>query len=224
MHNNFNVKLLLLALSLATLAGCGIGRKSDPILKENPYKIGGKQNLAFYGKVVDKVTHETPDFPVTIEITPDDPGNHTVIDSCNFYIEDKGLDPTFSYSLVISADPDYARLELPLKYIKGRAQNLGLIEIENIRPGTPGIHLVPFTEFNPGASVIEKPGWSISSFLDSWKSVNQPFMVEDVEQHIKETLPAGSPEISKAEIKQAIDGWLKDGLIKSSGRNTYMIK
>jgi hypothetical protein len=219
MRNNVLMKILLLALLLLPLFGCGIGRKGSGILKLNPY-----QRLAFYGKVVDKVTHETPDCPVTISLQPEDPGNHVVVDSCIFFIEDNGLDPVYEYTLVIGAEPDYARIEIPVKYLKNKAQNLGIIELENIGPGNASIKLKPFKEFSPGAGILEKPGWSISSFIGQWKSVDQPFTLDDVEQYIRETLPPGSPEISKSEIKQAVDGWVKDGLVKSAGKNSYILK
>ena len=218
MRCNIRVNLLLFAMAGLLLVGCGIGGKSNPILKANPY-----QHLAFYGKVIDKVTHENPAYPIKITILPEDPGNHVVVDSCIFFIEDNGLEPIYEYSLRIGAQY-YKSIEIPLKYAKGRAQNLGLIELEGLPQRFGGFTPKPFVEFSPGAGILEKPGWSISSFLSHWKSVDQPFKLEDVEQFVKESLPPGSPDISKIEIKQAVDGWLKDGLIQSYGRNSYTLK
>ncbi len=218
MHSNIRTSLLPLAIAVLVLAGCGAGRKGNPILKANPY-----QHLAFYGKVVDQVTHENPSYPITITILPEDPGNHVVVDSCIFFIEDKGLEPIYDYSLRIGAQY-YETREIPLKYVKGRAQNLGFVELVNIEPRFTKFTPKPFSEFSPGAGILEKPGWSISSFLSHWKSIDQPFKIEDVQQYVIESLPPGSPEISKAEIKQAIDGWLKDGLISNYGRNSYSLK
>jgi hypothetical protein len=217
MRNFIVTKTIPLIVVIAILSGCGVGRRGNAILKHNPY-----QHLAFYGQVVDKATHELPDCHVTISLQPEDPGNH-IVDSCIFFIEDNGLDPIFEYTLIIGAKPDYAELRMPLKYMRGKAQNLGIIELENISAGAAGIHLKPFKESIPGAGIVEKPGWSISSFISHW-FVDQPFTLDDVEQYIKESLPPGSPEISKVEIKQAIDGWVKDGLIKSSGRNSYILR
>ncbi|HBZ01898.1 MAG TPA: hypothetical protein DEO84_11320 [candidate division Zixibacteria bacterium] len=218
MRRSFPNRLLPLFLIFPLILGCGILVKRDPIRKLNPYK-----NLAFYGKAIDKATKETPVYPVSISIMPEDPGNHIVVDSCIFFIEDKGLESMYDYSLRVSAQY-YGVKEIPLKYIPGKAQNLGVIELDYLNPKPPeGITIKPFQEFNPGSGILEKPGWSISSFLGEWKAVDQPFSIDDVVQFVKGSLPAGSPEITKTEIKQAMDGWLKDGLIKTYGRNTYML-
>jgi hypothetical protein len=218
MRKKVLINILPLILIIILMAGCGLGGKRNPILKVNPY-----QHLAFYGKVIDKVTHENPSYPISISILPEDPGNHVVVDSCIFFIEDKGMEPMFDYSLKITAQY-YQEMEIPIKYVKGRSQDLGSIELENIEPHAVGFTPKPFVEFNPGAGILDKPGWSISSFLSQGNSNDQPFKFEDVELYVKESLPAGSPEISKAEIKQAIEGWLKDGLIQSYGKNSYILK
>jgi len=213
------VSILALALVITVVAGCGILGKRDSLLKLCPYK-----KPAFYGRVVDKDTGERPLYPVAIAILPEDPGNHVVVDSSVFFIDDKGLEPIYDYSLRVGAQY-YSSVELPLKYVKGKTQNLGVIELKNIEPVYQGpFKIKPFVEFSPGSGILEKPGWSISSFLSHWKTVDQPFTIDDVEQYVKESLPPGSPEISKDEIRQAVDGWLKDNLIISYGRNSYMLK
>jgi hypothetical protein len=119
----------------------------------------------------------------------------------------------------------YEVKEIPLKYSRGKALNLGLIELQNIEPRIHGpFKIKPFVEFNPGSGILEKPGWSMSSFLSYWESIDQPFNIEDVEKYVKDNLPAESPEISKAEITQAVESWLKDGLIQAYGRNSYILK
>jgi hypothetical protein len=219
MNKRYLAGILTLVASLSLFAGCGILGKRDPLLKLCPY-----QKPAFYGKVVDKATRERPLYPVSIALLPEDPGNHVVVDSSVFFVDDKGLDPIYEYSLRIGAQY-YNSVDVPLKYIRGKVQNLGIIELENIEPKYQGpFKIKPFVEFDPGSGILEKPGWSISSFLSHWKAVDQPFTIEDVEQYVKESLPPGSPQISRDEVKQAIDGWLKDNLITSYGRNSYMLK
>ncbi len=219
MNRKSLLRLLVLASVVIFFTGCGAILKRDPVLKLNPYK-----KLAFYGRVVDRATKEAPLYPVTISILPEDPGNHIVVDSSIIFIEDNGLDPVYDYSLRVSAQY-YGTKEIPLKYVSGKSQDLGIIELDYLNPKPPeGITIKPFQEFNPGSGILEKPGWSISSFLSHWKSVDQPFSLNDVTQYVKESLPEGSPEISSTEIKQAIDGWLKDGLIKPYGRNSYILK
>jgi hypothetical protein len=216
-HGRFTI-LLALALIPIVLVGCGGGKSS--LVKLNPYE----GHLAFYGKVIDTSTRESPLYPVTIELLPEDPGNHVVIDSSIFFISDVGLDPAYDYSLKIGAQY-YEVKEIPLKFVKGKKQDLGIIEIANVEPRIQGPFTIkPFVEFSPGSGLLEKPGWSISSFLSEWKSVDQPFGVDDVENYVHETLPPGSPEVTPADIRQSIDGWLKDGLIEKYGKNSYILK
>jgi hypothetical protein len=216
-------KMIPLAAIFGLFIGCGAGRKADPILKDNHYKIGGKQNLAFYGKVVDMATHNLPRYRITILISPDDPKNSVVSDSGIFFIQDSGFEPNQHYNLLINANPDYAQRIMPLKYIKGRAQNLGIIELEDKRLPEPLFHndsLPKTPQVGPG--VIENSAWPISSFLDHWLLVNQPFGIDDVEQYIKET--PNAPEIPESEIAQSIGDWLKKGLIQAYGHNLYILK
>jgi len=210
------------ALSVAwlLLMSCGIMGTKDPQLKLNPYA----KNLAFYGNVIDKATRQPPLYPIAIQLFPEDPGNHVVVDSCLFFIQDKGLDPAYDYSLRIGAQY-YNSVEIPLKYIRGKAQQFKDVELENIEPKIQGpFKIKPFVEFDPGSGVLEKPGWQISSFLIEWKSVDQPFTFEDVEQYVKDNQPAGLPAISSTEIRQAVDSWVKDGLIQTYGKSSYKLK
>ncbi len=210
---------VILGVSPLLFSGCG-GSGKGSLLELNPYE----NDLAFYGKVIDKETRESPLYPVTITLLPEDPGNHVVVDSSVFFISGKGLDPAYDYSLKVGAQY-YQGTEVPLKFTRNKKQNLGLIEINNIEKEMPlDFTRKPFVEFSPGSGLLEKPGFSLSSFLDRWKAMGQPFSIEDVEQHIKTELPAGSPEITRAEVQSTIDGWLKDGLIQKYGQKTYIIK
>jgi len=220
-NNRYLISLAVLSLSLLVAAGCSIlGRKRDPLLAANPY-----QKLAFYGKVVDKATKEPPIFPPKIILEPENPGNILIVDSSIFYIEDKGLDPAFEYTLKVFAQY-YSEKDTIIKYIPGQTQFLGTFEIECQDIKSPGFTLKPFIEFTPGTGVLESKGWKISSFVDHWKSTygDQPFKIEDLEQYIKESLPPGSPPIAKEEVDQTLNQWLKDSLIIKYGRNAYRLK
>ena len=211
---------LVLVLAGTFLIGCGGGKK-DIILQSNPY-----DKLAFYGQVVDQATQEAPLYPIKVFIEPDDPGNHVVVDSHLFFIEDKGLDPIYDYTLKIRTQY-YSEVEMPLKYQPGKTQNLGTIPITYIEPKRVGpFKIKPFTGFTPGAGILESPGWSITSFINYWEANygDTPFKLGDVEHYVKDSLPEGSPTVSKQEMQQAIDGWLKDGLIAAYGRNSYKLK
>jgi hypothetical protein len=214
--------LIALFLSLLTLIGCGaLGLKRDPLLAANPYT-----KLAFYGKVVDKETKERPIYPPKIILEPENPGNILVVDSSIFYIEDKGLDPAFEYTLKVSAVVGYSQKDTIIKYIPGQKQFLGIFEIECLEKPLGAITMKPFVEFTPGTGVVESKGWKLSAFIDYWKSSynDQPFKIEDIDQYVKENLPAGSPVISRDETNQAINQWLKDDLIVKFGRNAYKMK
>lgn len=211
---------LVLVLAGTLLTGCGGGKK-DIILQSNPY-----EKLAFYGQVLDQATQQAPLYPIKIFIEPDDPGNHVVVDSHLFFIEDKGLDPIYDYTLKIRTQY-YSEVEMPLKYQPGKTQNLGIIQIAYIEPKRVGpFKIKPFTGFTPGAGILESPGWSITSFINYWEANygDTPFKIGDVEHYVKDSLPEGSPTVSKQEMQQAIDGWLKDGLISAYGRNSYKLK
>lgn len=216
------LKMTILFLSLLFLASCGaLGFKKDPLLASNPYS-----KLAFYGKVIDKETKDRPIYPPKITLEPENPGNILVVDSSIFYIEDKGLDPAFEYTLKVTAVVGYSQKDTVIKYIPGNRQFLGIFEIECLEKPIGAITMKPFVEFTPGTGVVENKGWKLSAFIDYWKTSynDQPFKIEDIELYIKNNLPAGSPVVSRDELNQAINQWLKDGLIDRYGRNAYKLK
>jgi hypothetical protein len=222
----FNKRRLILSIVLFTalllLAGCAVlGFSKDPLLAANPY-----QKLAFYGKVIDKETKERPIYPPKITLEPENPGNILVVDSSIFYIEDKGLDPAFEYTLKVSAVVGYSQKDTVIKYIPGKRQFLGVFVIECLEKPIGAVTMKPFVEFTPGTGIVENKGWKVSSFIDYWKTSysDQPFKIEDIELYIKNNLPSGSPVFSRDELNQAINLWIKDGLVEKYGRNAYKLK
>lgn len=221
-NKNNLIRLAVLSAMLFFLAGCAaFGFKKDPLLASNPYP-----KLAFYGKIVDKETKERPIYPPKIILEPENPGNILVVDSSIFYIEDKGLDPAFEYTLKVSAVIGYSQKDTVIKYVPGKRQFLGIFEIECLEKPIGAITMKPFVEFTPGTGVVENKGWKVSSFIDYWKTSysDQPFKIEDIELYIKNNLPSGSPVFSRDELNQAINGWLKDGLIEKYGQKAYKLK
>jgi hypothetical protein len=219
----------LVGIIMLTLlvAGCGIfGRGKDPILQKSPYEGAGDQKTAAYGKVVDLATQNPPRYPIKLFLEPDDPGNHLVVDSQYFFISGLGLEPDYDYTLKIRAQY-YAQQELPFKYIPGKVQNLGIIQMRYMEAELGGpFELGPFEGFSPGSGIIEKHGWSLTSFLDDWRSNfgDLPFKFEDVEKYVKETLGENAGSVSAEQIGQSLKDWLDNGLIEKYGRQSYKLK
>jgi hypothetical protein len=213
-------------IALLAFAGCGIFVKGkDPILQKSPYEGSAEQKTAIYGKVVDFATQEKPRYPVKLFLEPDDPGNHIVVDSQYFFISSKDLEPDYDYMLKIRAQY-YAQQELPFKYIPGKTQNLGTIQMRYLETRMGNFPLPPYEGFNPGSGIIEKHGWSLSSFLDSWRANygDMPFKFENVAKYIDDTLGESAESITKDQIVQAIREWLDQDLIEKYGRQSYKLK
>lgn len=221
MSNTCLTPLMASILTIFLISGC-VGRKKDPLLEANPY-----EKLAFYGRVIDQESLEAPLYPIKIFLEPDDPGRHVIADAHIFFIEEEGLEPIYDYTLKIRAQY-YSEKEIPLKYVPGRAQDLGVISIKYIEARiTNGFVPKPFRGFTPGSAILDSPGWSISSFINHWESIygDQPFKLIDVEQYVKKKLPEDAPEVSGDEIRQAIKGWLDDGLIyRNRRRDVYILR
>jgi len=150
-NKNNLIRMAVLSTILLFLTGCAaLGFKKDPLLASNPYP-----KLAFYGKVVDKETKERPIYPPKIMLEPENPGNILVVDSSIFYIEDKGLDPAFEYTLKVSAVVGYSQKDTVIKYIPGKRQFLGIFEIECLEKPIGAVTMKPFVEFTPGTGVVE---------------------------------------------------------------------
>ena len=146
MNKIYILKPVFIVLIIVLISGCGALFKSkNPVLKMSPYA----DKTAFYGKVVDFASQQPPKYPIKLFLEPDDPGNHLVVDNQYFYIEDKDLEPDYDYTLKIRAQY-YEEQELLLKYIPGKSQDLGIIQIRYIEPGVGGpFQLGPFEGFSP---------------------------------------------------------------------------
>jgi len=217
------IQNVCIVVAILMITSCGVFIKGkDPVLQMSPYE----DNTAFYGKVVDLSTQEPPRYPIKISLEPDDPGNHLVVDGQYFYIEDKGLEPDYDYTLNIRAQY-YIEHEMPLKYESGKSQNLGIIQLKYIEAWLNGpFELGPFEGFNPGSGIIEKHGWSISSFLNHWRTnfSDRPFKFDDVKSYVQESLGENASDVKKDEIKQAIKKWLAENQIEKYGRQSYKLK